>query len=68
MISISNEPMAPPHYVFVCRACGKTSKGQWGAESMDGWDESCAINSVLAREIDVVRDVRGFVVEIKEQG
>jgi hypothetical protein len=32
--------------VFVCLACGKTSKDQYGDEKISsGWDESCMMNS-----------------------
>jgi len=64
-LSSTGEPMAPAGFVFVCCACGKTSKGQWGTEAMPGWDASCTMNSVLAREVDLVRDISsGRVTQI----
>lgn len=44
---------APDDQVWVCRACGKTSRTQYGfdANNQDcsdrGWDESCMLNAVL---------------------
>ena len=48
--------LAPDGYIWVCMACGKTSKTQYGFDdsgnevSMQGWDESCMLNSELIKE------------------
>ena len=37
--------------VFVCVACGKRSKDQYGEQKIDrGWDESCMLNAVLCHD------------------
>jgi hypothetical protein len=43
---------APDGQIFVCGACGKTSKCIYGdsQESFIGWDESCMLNAVLCYE------------------
>ena len=40
---------APEGAIWVCAACGKTHKDQYGmeGESSHGWDESCMLNAVL---------------------
>jgi len=72
MIAISHlasngEPIAPAGFVFVCLACGKTSRGQWGTDSMPGWDASCKMNSSLVPEVNLVRSTEsGLVIGITE--
>jgi hypothetical protein len=50
--------LAPDGQVYVCGACGKTSRNQAGFERRDnprggpsvaahGWDESCMLNAIL---------------------
>lgn len=40
--------VAKDGFVFVCRACGKQSKDNFGYQSISrGWDESCMLNAVL---------------------
>jgi hypothetical protein len=45
--------LAPDDQVWVCSACGKTSRSKYGFDAMNrqcadrGWDESCMLNSVL---------------------
>lgn len=40
--------IAPEGEIFVCGACGKRSRDQYGYEAIDrGWDESCMLNAVL---------------------
>jgi hypothetical protein len=40
--------IAPDGQVWVCAACGKTSKDRYGDDKSSwGWDESCMLNSVL---------------------
>jgi hypothetical protein len=52
---MSTEPIAQEGKIFVCVACGKTSRGLYGTDGQAGWDESCMLNAVLASEADVVR-------------
>jgi hypothetical protein len=44
--------IAPRMQMYVCTACGKRSKSQYGIEdAIDlGWDESCMLNSILVYE------------------
>ena len=42
---------APPGYIWVCRACGKTARNRRGDDN-PLWDESCAVHAVLCREDD----------------
>lgn len=46
---MSDERFAPEGKIWVCHACGKTSKDQYGMEGEHsrGWDESCMLNSGL---------------------
>lgn len=40
--------VAPEGNIFVCGACGKTSKSIYGDDPTGwGWDESCMLNAVL---------------------
>lgn len=47
---------APDGQIFVCGACGKTSKSIYGDElhGLGSWDESCMLNAVLCSEDSVV--------------
>lgn len=44
------EEIAPEGKIWVCGACGKTSRGDYGTGSDYGWDESCMLNAVLCYE------------------
>lgn len=64
---MSNE-VAKEGFLFVCHACGKTSKDMYGELAISyGWDESCMLNcgkyslSLLVYDAD-----GGRVIEIKE--
>jgi len=48
--------MAPEGAIWVCAACGKTSKDLYGInEPHDcGWDESCMMNAILCYEEKVL--------------
>lgn len=49
---MSNE-IAPEGKVYICRACGKRSRDEYGFQAIDyGWDESCVLNAVLMDEKD----------------
>ena len=41
--------MAPEGTIYVCAACGKTSRDCYG-DPGTSWDESCSLNSVLCYE------------------
>lgn len=47
---------APEGQVWVCGACGKTSRTRYGFDATNvrvaspGWDESCMLNAVLCYE------------------
>ena len=47
---------AAPEHVWVCSACGKTSRTRYGFDKTDarvasrGWDESCMLHAVLCYE------------------
>lgn len=46
---------APAGQVFVCGACGKRSRDEYGINPIDrGWDESCMMNSFLVYEKSIV--------------
>ena len=48
----ANQRFAPDGAIWVCRACGKTHKDQYGVEGEGSrdWDESCALNAVLVHD------------------
>jgi len=54
---------APDDKVWVCGACGKTSRTQYGFDKNDknvcdrGWDESCMMHAVLCYK---EKDADGF--------
>lgn len=58
-----SDNIAPPGKLWVCHACGKTARDQYGEEG--GWDESCVLNSALYDESQLVYEGRR-VVEIKD--
>lgn len=59
--------IAPKGKIWVCLACGKTSKNKYGDEfSQSGWDASCFLNSVLCDEDKLVFGKDGRVKRIKE--
>lgn len=49
---MAEDRFAPEGAIWVCAACGKTHKDQYGMEGdgSRGWDESCALNSVLCHD------------------
>lgn len=58
-------PCAEAH-VWVCGACGKTSRTRYGFNAADqsvaspGWDESCMLNAVLCHREQRLRDSDGL--------
>lgn len=51
--------IAPEGQIWVCAACGKTTKDNHGNER--GWDESCMLNAVLCHEQQRVNPETGLV-------
>ena len=49
---MTDNRFAPEGAVWVCAACGKTAKDQYGIEGEHsrGWDESCMLNAVLCHD------------------
>ena len=42
---------AKPGYVWMCGACGKTSRDRYGFDRIShGWDESCMLHAVLVED------------------
>ena len=65
--SSSGNHTAPAGILFVCVACGKTSRDRYGdVDAHLGWDESCMLNCEPFLESDLVyaRDGRR-VLEVK---
>jgi hypothetical protein len=62
--------IAPEGQVFVCCACGRRSKDQYGNQRINrSWDESCMLNSILCYEDKLVFNNDGtIVIEVKEGG
>jgi len=63
--------IAPKGKVWVCCACGKTSKDRYGLrfpeETTRGWDESCLLNSQLFDKDKLIySEGEGRVLEVKE--
>lgn len=55
---------APADQIFVCAACGKTSKNIYGeGDGVLGWDESCMLNAVLCYEDR--RDEKGLYIAVE---
>lgn len=51
---------APKGQVYVCGACGKTSKTKNGFDT-PGWDVSCMLHAVLCDESTIKLDKSGRV-------
>jgi len=48
---------APPGQIWVCGACGKTSRDKYGEKRISrGWDESCMMNAVLCHDPPEMKD------------
>lgn len=59
-----SENIAPEGKIWVCAACGRTTKDKYGGER--GWDESCMLNAVLCDEAKVVRGEHGRVIIVED--
>jgi hypothetical protein len=42
--------IAPAGTIWVCGACGKTSRDRYGDADSRGWDSSCMLHAVLCHE------------------
>lgn len=51
-MAIDPKRIAPEGMIWVCAACGKTARDQYGivGEHSYGWDEACVMHSVLCHE------------------
>lgn len=62
--------IAPDGEIWVCLACGKTSKDRYGLEEehSPGWDESCMLNSRMVSKDRLVFSKSGLtVIDIKKE-
>ncbi len=60
--------VAPEGSLYVCMACGKTSKDWYGFQAISpGWDESCTLNCDLVPMNRLVVNTDGRVVSIKSE-
>jgi hypothetical protein len=58
---------APEGTIFVCGACGKTSKSIYGDRNPGlGWDESCMLNAVLCEADSFEKDGIWKAVDFQE--
>jgi len=69
---MSEERIAPDGSIYVCHACGKTSRDQYGyskeyPETSLGWDVSCVMNSHLYK-IDRLEFADDIVIKILPSG
>lgn len=54
--------------VWVCAACGKTSRDRYGEQRISrGWDESCMLNAVLCFDPPEMRDGRPAWTAVTEK-
>ena len=61
MKKATGEP-APLGAIWVCHACGRTSRNRWdGDAGSRGWDSACFLNAVLCHADTVVRGPDGRV-------
>jgi hypothetical protein len=58
--------IAPPGSLWVCLACGKWAEDKYGMQGdhSRGWDESCMLNSVLAKRSELNYHDDGRVISI----
>lgn len=59
--------VAPNGECYVCEACGKVSRDEWGSLAHShGWDESCILNCVLTDDPKYVRKLEDIEASISE--
>ena len=57
---------APDGAIWVCAACGKTSRDRWKGAPGSWWDESCFLNAVLCYDdATLIRNEGGRVTGAK---
>ena len=61
-----NRRMAPHGQIFVCQACGKMSRDQYGDQGTL-WDASCFLHSILCY-VDKLEIKDGRVKKVLEGG
>ncbi len=47
---MAHPDIAPKDQIWVCSACGKTSRNRQPGTTNNGWDESCRAHAVLCFE------------------
>jgi transposase-like protein len=58
--------IADPGFAYVCTACGKVSRDQYGyAAHSYGWDESCVLNCTLTQDKTLVARLEGIELQAK---
>jgi hypothetical protein len=62
--------VAPQGQVYVCGACGKRSRDEYGDQPINrGWDVSCVLNALLCYEDKIVVDpVTNLVTQVPPEG
>lgn len=59
--------VAPEGTLWVCMACGKTSRDLYGEQAINkGWDESCVLNAALCNIDKMKYGPDGRVVHVDE--
>ncbi len=62
------DSIAPEGQIWVCGACGKTAKDQYGPPNAHfQWDVSCVLNSILVYEDYLEYDGK-LVMNVKKGG
>lgn len=56
---------APSGTIWVCTACGKSSKNRIEGDPRSWWDASCFMHAVLCEADSIVRDLQGRVTGAK---
>jgi len=72
MITLKGTDIVTDDLIFVCQACGKTSRSKYGFDDkgdhccQHGWDESCMMNCELIKKdsLEKVYDERGRLIRI----
>ena len=72
MMKLKGTDIVPDGYIFVCRACGKTSWSHYGFDADGrnvcsyGWDESCMMNCALYKTDQVlIREGGSRVIHVE---
>lgn len=58
---------APRGFIYVCMACGLTSRDAYGKEATkEGWTDNCSFESALVRKSLIVYREDGTVEKVKK--